>query len=139
MVPGSSVKSSKEALRLSRLYPNVIFSTAGMISALPAINARSIVFSLCSSQAFIRTIPNRLLKNQTVGMNLKRLPVNRNAQPLDHAAWIISVIFPNPIYRNPYSKSNCCWQRSYVNLYSFMNDRRKWTFWIYLGSMWNAR
>lgn len=29
MVPGSSVKSSKEALRLSRLYPAVIYSTAG--------------------------------------------------------------------------------------------------------------
>lgn len=29
MVPGSSVKSSKEALRLSRIYPTVIFSTAG--------------------------------------------------------------------------------------------------------------
>lgn len=30
MVPGTSVKSSKEALRLSRLYPGVIYSTAGI-------------------------------------------------------------------------------------------------------------
>ncbi len=29
MVPGTSVKSSKEALRLSRLYPGIIYSTAG--------------------------------------------------------------------------------------------------------------
>lgn len=31
MVPGTSVKSSKEALRLSRLYPGIIYSTAGNI------------------------------------------------------------------------------------------------------------
>lgn len=31
MVPGTSVKSSKEALRLTRLYPGAIYSTAGMI------------------------------------------------------------------------------------------------------------
>lgn len=30
MVPGTSVKSSKEALRLSRLYPGIIYSTAGI-------------------------------------------------------------------------------------------------------------
>lgn len=30
MVPGTSVKSSKEALRLTRLYPGAIYSTAGM-------------------------------------------------------------------------------------------------------------
>ncbi|XP_037942420.1 3'-5' ssDNA/RNA exonuclease TatD [Teleopsis dalmanni] len=30
MVPGTSVKSSKEALRLSRLYPDIIYSTAGI-------------------------------------------------------------------------------------------------------------
>lgn len=30
MVPGTSVKSSKEALRLTRLYPGSIYSTAGM-------------------------------------------------------------------------------------------------------------
>lgn len=29
MVPGTSVKSSKEALRLTRLYPGTIYSTAG--------------------------------------------------------------------------------------------------------------
>lgn len=29
MVPGTSVKSSKEALRLSRIYPGMIYSTAG--------------------------------------------------------------------------------------------------------------
>lgn len=29
MVPGTSVKSSKEALRLTRLYPGIIYSTAG--------------------------------------------------------------------------------------------------------------
>lgn len=29
MVPGTSVKSSKEALRLTRLYPGMIYSTAG--------------------------------------------------------------------------------------------------------------
>lgn len=32
MVPGTSVKSSKEALRLTRLYPGKIYSTAGMNS-----------------------------------------------------------------------------------------------------------
>lgn len=31
MVPGTSVKSSKEALRLSRIYPGIIYSTAGTI------------------------------------------------------------------------------------------------------------
>lgn len=30
MVPGTSVKSSKEALRLSRIYPDIIYSTAGI-------------------------------------------------------------------------------------------------------------
>ncbi|GAB0088205.1 uncharacterized protein DMENIID0001_025960 [Sergentomyia squamirostris] len=30
MVPGSSVKSSKEALRLSRIYPGIVYSTAGI-------------------------------------------------------------------------------------------------------------
>lgn len=30
MVPGTSVKSSKEALRLSRIYPDFIYSTAGI-------------------------------------------------------------------------------------------------------------
>lgn len=30
MVPGTSVKSSKEALRLTRLYPGTIYSTAGI-------------------------------------------------------------------------------------------------------------
>lgn len=30
MVPGTSVKSSKEALRLSRIYPGIIYSTAGI-------------------------------------------------------------------------------------------------------------
>lgn len=30
MVPGTSVKSSKEALRLSRIYPSFIYSTAGI-------------------------------------------------------------------------------------------------------------
>lgn len=30
MVPGTSVKSSKEALRLTRLYPGMIYSTAGI-------------------------------------------------------------------------------------------------------------
>lgn len=29
MVPGTSVRSSKEALRLSRIYPGIIYSTAG--------------------------------------------------------------------------------------------------------------
>lgn len=31
MVPGTSVKSSKEALRLTRLYPGTIYSTAGLL------------------------------------------------------------------------------------------------------------
>lgn len=30
MVPGTSVKSSKEALRLTRIYPDIIYSTAGI-------------------------------------------------------------------------------------------------------------
>lgn len=30
MVPGTSVKSSKEALRLSQIYPDIIYSTAGI-------------------------------------------------------------------------------------------------------------
>lgn len=30
MVPGTSVKSSKEALRLTRIYPGIIYSTAGI-------------------------------------------------------------------------------------------------------------
>lgn len=30
MVPGNSVRSSKEALRLSRIYPDIIYSTAGI-------------------------------------------------------------------------------------------------------------
>lgn len=30
MVPGTSVKSSKEALRLTRIYPGMIYSTAGI-------------------------------------------------------------------------------------------------------------
>lgn len=30
MVPGTSVRSSKEALRLTRLYPGTIYSTAGI-------------------------------------------------------------------------------------------------------------
>lgn len=30
MVHGTSVKSSKEALRLSRIYPDIIYSTAGI-------------------------------------------------------------------------------------------------------------
>lgn len=30
MVPGTSVKSSKEALRLTRIYPEIIYSTAGI-------------------------------------------------------------------------------------------------------------
>lgn len=30
MVPGTSVRSSKEALRLSRIYPDIIYSTAGI-------------------------------------------------------------------------------------------------------------
>lgn len=30
MVPGSSVRSSKEALRLSQIYPDIIYSTAGI-------------------------------------------------------------------------------------------------------------
>lgn len=29
MVTGTSVKASKEALRLTRIYPNVVYSTAG--------------------------------------------------------------------------------------------------------------
>lgn len=37
MVPGTSVKSSKEALRLTRLYPGVIYSTAGKILMLSKI------------------------------------------------------------------------------------------------------
>lgn len=32
MVTGTSVKNSKEALRLSQLYPNYLFSTAGLSS-----------------------------------------------------------------------------------------------------------
>lgn len=30
MVPGGSVRSSKEALRLTRIYPGIIYSTAGI-------------------------------------------------------------------------------------------------------------
>lgn len=30
MVPGASVRSSKEALRLTRLYPGIVYSTAGI-------------------------------------------------------------------------------------------------------------
>lgn len=30
MVPGASVRSSKEALRLTRIYPGIIYSTAGI-------------------------------------------------------------------------------------------------------------
>lgn len=30
MVPGTSIRSSKEALRLSRIYPDIIYSTAGI-------------------------------------------------------------------------------------------------------------
>lgn len=29
MVTGTSVKASKEALRLTRIYPNTLYSTAG--------------------------------------------------------------------------------------------------------------
>lgn len=30
MVPGASVKSSKEALRLTHIYPGIVYSTAGI-------------------------------------------------------------------------------------------------------------
>lgn len=30
MVPGASVRNSKEALRLTRIYPGIIYSTAGI-------------------------------------------------------------------------------------------------------------
>lgn len=51
MVPGTSVKSSKEALRLTRLYPGTIYSTAGsiyiVIFRVLENNWSSITFFIC--------------------------------------------------------------------------------------------
>lgn len=34
MVTGTSVKTSKEALRLTRIYPSTLYSTAGMLRSI---------------------------------------------------------------------------------------------------------
>lgn len=42
MVTGASVQCSKEALRLTRLYPGILYSSAGELSHCPSFNVSNL-------------------------------------------------------------------------------------------------
>lgn len=114
MVPGTSVKSSKEALRLTRLYPGSIYSTAGM--CLRADGCFVAIYKWPTElQVSIRMIQSQLLKSRRAGKSMNRLQINRNALRLDRVALTINVTFPNRMCRKQYSKGNCNWLLNFTN------------------------
>ena len=48
MVTGTSLHSTKEALRLTRLYPDVLYSTAGLRNISPSVRNITFAFSILS-------------------------------------------------------------------------------------------
>lgn len=67
MVTGTSVKGSKEALRLTRIYPGTLYSTAGFWSKQFVRNYKYFLFTL---KAFTHMMPNPMMSS--LGKNWSR-------------------------------------------------------------------
>lgn len=136
MVPGTSVKSSKEALRLSRIYPGTIYSTAGTpLICYYNFGSIRVYSSHTFFQASIRTTQSRLSRTRPAGSNSRRSPSRSNAWPLVRAASTISETSPSPRCRRRFSKNKYDSPRRWTSRYSFTNDLRKPMCWKYLTSM----
>ena len=53
MVTGTSLHSTKEALRLTRLYPGTLYSTAGQLYNSPHVHAVSCLVTRCFGQSHV--------------------------------------------------------------------------------------